>query len=157
MIISCSDTIKRKLLKDLNLGLFIALSAPGLVAVCTFRVPPFTMTFCLSGWTPVRAKSWALNTIGGSSVFSSTASNFSLPHFTFTGRGKYIGCVPHGEKTIPPCKNTTTRQSSSLAVTQQKSVEVNVYACQLPLTRNYTTRSMLSNIIFKFVLCFSIQ
>lgn len=52
----------------------------------TFRVPPFTMTFCRSGWTPVRAKSWALKTMGGSSVFSSTASNFSLPHFTFTGR-----------------------------------------------------------------------
>ncbi len=50
----------------------------------TFSVPPFTMTFCLSGWTPVRAKSWALNTMGGSSVFSSTASNFSFPHFTFT-------------------------------------------------------------------------
>lgn len=59
-------------------------SSPLQIPASTFSVPPFTMTFCLSGWTPVRAKSWALNTMGGSSVFSSTASNFSFPHFTFT-------------------------------------------------------------------------
>ena len=41
-------------------------------------------TFCLSGVTLVREKSCILKTIGGSSVFSSTPSNFSLPHFTFT-------------------------------------------------------------------------
>ncbi|TNN67570.1 hypothetical protein EYF80_022243 [Liparis tanakae] len=53
-------------------------------SIVSYKVPPFTMTFCLSGWTPDRAKSCALNTMGGSSVFNSIASNFSLPHFTFT-------------------------------------------------------------------------
>lgn len=65
----------------------------------TFRVPPFTITFCLSGWTPVRAKSWALKTMGGSSVFSSTASYFSLPHFTLTETEKIAPCV---NNCLPP-------------------------------------------------------
>ena len=79
------------------------------------RIAPFNITFCLSGcakdtlhemlpqsispghtWTPVRAISWALNSIGSSSVFTwggatftcrsrrltSTSWKVSLPHFT---------------------------------------------------------------------------
>ena len=50
----------------------------------TFKTDPLSMTFCLSGVTPDRAKSWALKTSGGSSVFNSTFSNFSFPHFIDT-------------------------------------------------------------------------
>uniref|UniRef100_A0A6B0ULB1 Uncharacterized protein n=1 Tax=Ixodes ricinus TaxID=34613 RepID=A0A6B0ULB1_IXORI len=45
---------------------------------------PLTMTFCRSGWTPVSANSWALNTMGSSRVSTSTSENVSLPHLTFT-------------------------------------------------------------------------
>ena len=51
---------------------------------------PLTMTFCRSGWTPDRAKSCALRSIGGSSVFTSTPSNFSLPHLIFTKKNSNV-------------------------------------------------------------------
>ena len=45
---------------------------------------PDIITFCLSGGTPVSENNCILNTSGDSSVFTSTLSYRSLPHFTFT-------------------------------------------------------------------------
>lgn len=107
----------RCLLKDPAPGLLISTCGCRSCCRCTFRVPPFTMTFCLSGWTPVRAKSWALNTTGGSSVFSSTPSNFSLPHLTFTGREEMMNVSTQGEQAY---KITTTHDRTiSWAATEK--------------------------------------
>ena len=51
---------------------------------CTFTTDPLNITFCLSGATPDKAKSCALNSSGDSSLSNSTFSNFSRPHFTDT-------------------------------------------------------------------------
>lgn len=50
----------------------------------SLRLMPLHRTFWRSGCTPVKAYNWALNSIGSSSVLTSTFGKFSFPHFTFT-------------------------------------------------------------------------
>lgn len=65
----------------------------------SFSATPLHITFCRFVWTPVSANSWALNSIGSSSVLTVTSGKFSRPHFTFTT--KWDKQEFHSSKCVP--------------------------------------------------------